>query len=452
MSFILLAIATLSFSAYFYAIWLQYFGLIPILALLIFLIYYFSGVSIKIKSWDIFQRYWLFFAWIVTILWIFLIWRFFDIAIVNMTLFLIILNISFWILSYIFKYDDGKIMWQVWYYGLLLFLLIYTRFSAGFGSFFIVFNMVWLLTFALLWFIIFVLKLKYKIEKYLLYQFFVFAIVAAWLVLYDQIDNIHIFLLVSVLWLSILYLYIYNILSHKPPSPQEFKNISVRRILAWERVLNQDSIRTKNSYKIYSFIDEFPKIIKYILEWFNVFIILLLIYLYFQNAISLQGSFQQIFYWLITLWFVSNVYLLKKIWYTSTIQRFVTFAVINFAIYISLFAALQSNIWRIVFFAIIRNIICGLIVFHVHKTKVWLYLKKVDYLFWIFTTLLALVVNIILLIHTQVIWQLLFPIILLYIWIQWMILFYSVKYINKIQEIDLTQDFDRSLNSEEDKN
>jgi hypothetical protein len=72
-----------------------------------------------------------------------------------------------------------------------------------------------------------------------------------------------------------------------------------------------------------------------------MFIILLLIYLYLQNALALQGSVEQIFYRLITAGFITNVYLLKKINYTSVIQRLLTFVVINFAIYISLFSAFQ---------------------------------------------------------------------------------------------------------------
>ena len=109
--------------------------------------------------------------------------------------------------------------------------------------------------------------------------------------------------------------------------------------------------------------------------------------------------------------------------------------VINFAIYISLFSALKWDLGSIVFLWILRNIISTMMVFHIHKTKLGIYLRKIDYLFWIFTTMLALVVNIILLFHTDIVWQLLFPIILLYVWVQGMMLYYSIKYINKIKEV-----------------
>jgi hypothetical protein len=182
-----------------------------------------------------------------------------------------------------------------------------------------------------------------------------------------------------------------------------------------------------------------PTSIKFFLEWANIFIILLIIYLYSQNALALQGSVDQIFYRLITAGFIINVYLLKKINYTSLIQRLLTFIVINFAIYISLFSAFQWNLGKIVFLWIIRNIFCAISVFHIHKTKVWAYLKKIDYLFWIFTTILALVVNVVLLVQTKIVGQLMFPIVLLYVWIQGMILFYSIKYINRIQEVEISE-------------
>jgi hypothetical protein len=164
-------------------------------------------------------------------------------------------------------------------------------------------------------------------------------------------------------------------------------------------------------------------------------IILILIYLYFQNALSLTWNIEQMFYRLVTAWFIANVYLLKRLNYTSILQRLLTFLVINFAIYISLFSAFSWDIGSIVFLGIIRNILSTMMVFHVHRTKAWEYLRKMDYLFWIFTTMLALVVNIVLLFHTDLAGGLLFPIILLYVWIQWISLYYSIRYINKIKEV-----------------
>ncbi len=435
MALILWFISIVAFIAYFYAIWFWYIWFVPLLVFLISIIYYISGISFKSRGKNILQKYWLLFARIFVLLWLFWVLKFFDISNINASLFLVVLNVIFWIWSYVFQYQDGKVISQAWYYTTIWVFLIYIRITSGFNSFFFSFTMLWSLSLAIVGFIVFLIWIKYKIENHMKYKLFVFVLWVLWLTLYQKIENVYLFLLISVVALSFLYSYIHYVLSKKPPTETQAKDISLRRILAWERVLKNTSKNNIWSNKIYYFIKNIPLIVRYFLEWLNIIIIIILIYLYFQNALSLQWNVEQIFYWLITFGFITNVFLLKKINYTSTIQRLLTFVVINFAIYISLFSAFQWDIGRIVFLWIVRNIICAMMVFHIHKTKLWIYLKKVDYLFWIFTTIVALVVNVILLFHTEIVSQLLFPIILLYAWIQWMALFYAIRYINKIQEI-----------------
>ncbi len=435
MILLLLILSISSFILYFYIIWLWYLWFIPLLVFLIFIIYYISGVSFKSRVNSLFQDYGLFFAWIVILFWLFLILKFFGIDTTSSILSILSLNILFWFGSYIFKYEDWKLISQLWYYFSILFLVIYFLWNYWFYNSFGIFSYMRLLTLAIVWFLIFIFSIYYDIERYLNYKFLILVLWSFGILLYNQIENIYIFLIVSVFALSFLYVYIYRILIHKPPTENQIKEISVRRILAWERVLkniNQDSVLSK---KIYAFVQEFPKFVKYWLEFANTLIILILIYLYFKNALSIQWNIEQLFYWLVMVWFVINVYFLKRINYTSILQRLLTFLVINFAIYISLFSAFDGDIWSIVFLWIIRNIMSTMMVFHIHKTKIWEYLRKIDYLFWIFTTMLALAVNIVLLFHTNLVWWLLFPVILLYIGIQGMALYYSIKYINKIKEI-----------------
>ncbi|HKL44324.1 MAG TPA: hypothetical protein VJ892_03530 [Candidatus Absconditabacterales bacterium] len=437
MALILGFLSIVAFIAYFYAIGFWYIGFIPLLVFLISIIYYISGISFKSRGKNILQKYGLFLAWIIILLGLFGVLKFFAISDTGSLLFLVALNIVFWIGSYIFKYNDGKSISQVGYYSTILALLFYIWITTGFNSFFLSFTMFWGLTLAIISFVVFLIGIKNKIEEYMKYKLFVFILGALGLALYQNIENIYIFLLISVISLSFLYSYIHYVLSKRPPSDTQAKEISVRRILAGERVLKDSSKNNVWSNKVYSFVDNIPIVVRFFLEGLNIIIIILLIYLYFKNALSLQGSIYQIFYRLITFGFITNVFLLKKINYTSTIQRLLTFVVINFAIYISLFSAFQGDIGRVVFLGIVRNVICAMMVFHIHKTKLGIYLKKIDYLFWIFTTIVALVVNVVLLFHTQIVSQLLFPIILLYAGIQGMALFYAVKYINKIQEIKL---------------
>lgn len=437
MALILWTISIAAFIAYFYAIWLWYIGLLPLLVFIVALVYYVSGISIKSTWKDLLQKYGLFLAWIVVMWWLFWVLSFFAIPLLQSGLFLMWLNVVFRLISYVFDYNDWKNIAQAGYYLSVSALLVYVWITYWFNDFFVSFTMIWIFTFAIVSFIKFILSIKYTTEQYISYKFFVLLIGSIWLWLYHKIENIYIFLLVSVTALWLLYSYLHYVIKNKPPTETQKKDISVRRILAWERVLKDVSTHDNLIQNIYNFVINTPLLVKYILEWFNILIISLLIYLYFQNALSLQGSIEQIFYRLVTAWFIINVFLLKKIKYTSVVQRFLTFVVINFAIYISLFSAFQSNISKIVFLSIIRNVFCAMSVFHIHKIKIWLYLKKIDYLFWVFTTILALIINVILLVRTDIIWQLLFPVILLYVGVQSMILYYSIKYINKIQEVQV---------------
>ena len=426
------------FIAFFYAIWLWYIWLIPLVLLVWVLVYSVGDISLKGKVNSLVTSYWLFLAWIIMLIWFFLSAKFFDISTVNCFLFLITLNILFFLWSYLFKYEDGKQIAHVWFLISALSLLVFLRITYWTKPTFRAFSCLWLLYFSIIWFVIFIFWIWYKIPENLKYLFFVLTWGTIILSLYKMIPNLYIFLIVLVVLLQALYSTIYYIIKHKPPTMEEQKEISVRRILAWERILKrQNDWKIKISQLVYDFIDNMPQIVKYCLEWINTLIILLLIYLYFRNTISLQWSVEQLFYWVIMFWFIINVFSLKKIGYTSIFQRLITFLVINFAIYISLFSAFRWDIETVTLFAIIRNILSTSLVFSIHKTKVGSYLKKIDYSFWIFTTLLALIVNIILLFNTQIQKAFLFPMILLYLWIQWFLVYYSIKYIKKIQEVNV---------------
>ena len=428
------------FIAYFYAIWLWYLWLIPLILLIWTLVYSVWDLSLKNKVNSLVVEYWLFLAWIIIMLWFFLSAKFFWVSTTNSILFLIAINILFFIWSYLFKYEDWKHISHIWFLVSILSLLTYSWIVYWWWITFKIFSYMWILYFALIWFTIFVLWIRYDITKNLKYLFFVLASWVVILAIYKIIPNLYVFLIIIVILLQVLYSTIYYILWHKPPTLDEEKEISVRRILAWERILKkQNDWKIKISQKIYDFVYEMPQIVKYCMEWANTLIILLLIYLYFKNTLSLKWSVEQIFYWVIMLWFIVNVYSLKKIDYTSAVQRLITFLVINFAIYISLFSAFKWDIETVALFGIVWNILSTSMVFSIHKTKVWSYLKKFDYSFWIFTTLLAMIINIILLFNTQIQQAFLFPLILLYVGIQWFLVYYSIKYIKKIQEVNIEE-------------
>lgn len=108
------------------------------------------------------------------------------------------------------------------------------------------------------------------------------------------------------------------------------------------------------------------------------------------------------------------------------------FLVINFAIYISLFSYLNGSVNAIVGRAILWNIASATLVFYAHKIP-WLakIFSPIEYTYRIVATVVALVVNVILLRNTTLPGELIFFLMLLYIGLEGMILFYAAKYLQK---------------------
>jgi len=90
--------------------------------------------------------------------------------------------------------------------------------------------------------------------------------------------------------------------------------------------------------------------------------------------------------------------------------------VINFAIYISLFSYFNGNIGAIVSWAILRNIISASLIFYAHKIPMLAKIfSPIEYTYWLVATVVALIVNIILLRNTTLPGELVFFLVLLYV-------------------------------------
>lgn len=61
---------------------------------------------------------------------------------------------------------------------------------------------------------------------------------------------------------------------------------------------------------------------------------------------------------------------------------------------------------------------------------------KIDYSYWIVSCVAAMVVNVILLIKTQLPGELIFFLVLVYLGLQSMIVFYAAKYLSKISVLN----------------
>ncbi len=176
------------------------------------------------------------------------------------------------------------------------------------------------------------------------YKFAIFSLGTIIFIIIDQVHNFYLAMTLNSILLTGVYVGIMNILRHKPLSKEKKEHISVRRILAGERITEAKRLfSTPWQEWLYNFVDRMPNLAKKMLELMNISLIVALIYYYVANISTFINS-SHIFYWLIIIIFVTNVLLLKRIGYNSIIQNLVVFFVINFAIYISLFSYLNGDI------------------------------------------------------------------------------------------------------------
>ena len=75
---------------------------------------------------------------------------------------------------------------------------------------------------------------------------------------------------------------------------------------------------------------------------------------------------------------------------------------------------------------ITRNIFCGLLIFYTTSPGIKKYLKKADLIFWLLTSLVAMLLNIVLLLRLEISGQLVFSLIFFYLGVQGTISYYAL--------------------------
>jgi len=434
MALFLLSLGLMSFILFFYGIGLRYLGFLPIIFIASFISYHGMTATIKNKSSEILGEYSLYIARIVMLIWFVGVLNFFHIPLINISLTLITINAILRAIAYLINYKDGKSVFAIGYYISLTFLLLVGATFSDLKGCLQIFKYVRMLNVGIIAFMTFIIGLFKEIEQYMLYKTFILGIGAIILVMIDQIPNIYIALALSTILLTGIFSRIYKILQHRPIAKDKKANISVRRILAGERITEPKKyFNSKTMEQIYEFISSMPTFSKQFLELTNIALMITVIVNYLLNRQTFT-NFNQFLYRIIIGFFIGNVLILKKINYNSIIQNLVVFLVINFAIYLSLFSYFDGNFSSIALRGIIRNITSAILIFYAPKKLSHIF-DNIDYMYRMIATIMATVVNIILLIKTSLAWQLIFFIVLLYMGIQAMILFYAIKHINKIKLI-----------------
>jgi len=433
MALLLLSVVIIGFVLFFYGIGLWYLAFIPLMFLGIFFWYYGATNTIKIKWSEVLQKYSLYFARTIILAGLFGLLNYFGMDLINTALWLLTVNLLFWFFSYIADYKDGKSVFQLGFYFCILLLLIIALALWWRSILFQVFSMLRIFHLGVVAFFVFLVGLYQTVEKHLRYTWKVLLLGTIFLVIFDQVKNIYVALTINSVVLTWLYYLIYKVSQYTPQTDEKKKNISVRRILAGERITApQKYFTSKTMEVIYNFLIAMPSWTKQVLEFFNIILIVVLI-IYYITHVGNFATVNHLLYRAVIGTFISNVFLLKKVWYNSVIQNLFVFLVINFAIYISLFSYFNGDIGSVASWGIFRNVFSTAMIFYAHRVPM---LKKIfsktDYMYWIVASIGAMIVNVTLLMYTQLPGQLIFFLVLVYIGIQSMLIYYAARYLTKI--------------------
>ncbi len=437
MALLLLSFVTLGFMLFFYGIGLRYLAFVPLIFLGIFFGYYGATQTIKIKGTEILQKYALYIAWIIILAGLVGVFNFFGMDLTTTALWLLGLNLLLRIASYIANYQDGKSIFQIGYYLAVVFLLIIWLALGGRLVFFNVFMMLRVLHLGIIAFFIFIIGQYAEIEQYLRYKLGVLTLWTIFFVVFDQIKNMYLALTINSAILTGIFYLVYRIFQYTPTSTDTKKDISVRRILAGERITAPKKVFTSKTVEaLYNFLTAMPSRTKQVLELFNVILIAILI-IYYMTHLATFATVNHLLYRVVIGTFVANVMFLKKVWYNSILQNLVVFLVINFAIYVSLFSYFNGDAGAVVGRWIIRNIYSASMIFYAHKVPMLAKIfSKTDYMYWIVASIWAMIVNVLLLMKTDLPGQLIFFLVLVYVWLQSMVLFYAARYLGRIQTLN----------------
>jgi len=433
MILLLLFLTVIAFVLFFYGIGLRYLWFLPFIFLIILITYYTTAISWKKQNMAIIEKHGMLFAWIVLLWWLSGVAHFMWLDMFMIAKFIFSLNLFLWILSYLLKYEDWKKIFQIWYYIALIGLFLFISLQVDISTILNLFTMIWALHIWVMSFFIFILGINHDIEEYLRYKLFVLIVWLCVLLIIHFAEDIYVAISLNMLLLTIIYSCILYLNKIRPISIKKQEDISLRRILAGEKIcVQQPMSKSKPLQFLADFIYNMPSFAKSMLEWINILLIVLLSFVYVRSISTAVWIHYQILFWLTVVLFTFNVILLKKINYTSMIQRLVVFTVINFTIYASLLMFFKSQFGQIAVWGISWNIASTLLIFYTPKTKIGKLLHKRDYIFWIFTTMAALLANIFFLSKAQLAGQLMFSLIFLYLGLEAMIMFYALKYVRKV--------------------
>ena len=427
------------FSLFFFAIDLRYFSLLPLFVAGTVIVYNLKKVNIDLHFIKgNFNQYSLYLircvlmiglSWLLFFLWLSEITTLFS---------LILLNVGLWLISYGINYQDGKLLFEVWTY-LLMGILIFSYFFQFWplSAWYVLAQCIAFL-FCVFWIFVGLFRKRVELPERYLYQFVIFWIYGLVIILFTVFHFEEVWFLSSFLLFSLLYCRIKWIQTWNFPK-QESLNISVRRILAGERINKKVEV-SQWKVALQKWILWTPVWGKYALEIPNLLFLLVIEGIYFYGLINHTVGISSLFYWICVIVFLINCYLLKKNEFVSKISRFALAFVFNLSVYSALLTWWSEHLGSILPFLILWTIFCQISLFYLDRLPK--YFNKQDYYYWTIVSCISSVINVVLFFHLELSNQFLFSLVVFYSGIELFILYYLVKYLKK-------SDQDESLPSDD---
>jgi len=418
------------FSTFFYLIGLWYLALLPFAVLIFMLSHWIKNVFAWIKLEILREKWSLILIWLITMIGLSWILFFLWIKEISVYMSLLVLNIFLMFASHIFNYEDGKLIFEIWAWLMVLVILWTVLFSEWFFAFF---DAVLLMASLMLWvyaFMQYIIWIFRPVEEKWLYEMVIlWAIVVWWSIINHFYPAEWVFAL-SLFMLALVFGWIYIVQQREMPAKQTAK-ISVRRILAGERIFKKLNV-PKRKIVLHEWIEKSPKRFDRSFELFNIgLLIFLLIFFFWWIFTSSQVSLW-LGYRLGIALFLINTFLLKRIWYATDISRFATALIANFVLY-SVLLISGSSIEAVLPFLIVRGFLCQIALFFVDRINLTLFSDK-DFVYWMVVTFIAFICNIILLCRVNFPTQFLFSIIFVYVWAELALVYYIFRFLNDRRE------------------
>ena len=415
------------FSTFFYLIGLWYLALLPIAVFVFMLAHWFKNIFTGIKIEVLREKWSLILIWLVTMIWISWILFFVWIKEISVYLTLLIFNILLRFGSHVFSYEDGKLIFEIWTWIMIIVILWTSLFSRWFFTFF---EAGFLLACLMLWvysFLQFIIWIFYPTNERWSYEIAILWIIVFWWFIFEHFYPAEWIFSAVFLVLSLVCVWIYMAQHREMPSKQT-ANISVRRILAGERIFKKLNI-PQRKISLHEWLEKSPKRFNRLFEFINLWILIFLLFFFFWWIFTSSRIELSLRYRIGIALFLINTFLLKRIWYASDVSRFALALIANFVLY-SVLLITWSSIETILPFLIVWWFLCQIALFFVDRINITLFWEK-DYIYRTIVTFIAFVCNIILLCRVNLPGQFLFSLIFVYVWVELMLMYYIVKFLNE---------------------